>query len=754
RRATEAAERSQRRREQLLEHLDGASRSLRAFAEIHGNDDPAELYRRSVAHLDACDRALEQARSTAQQARARREELERDLSERISLLRQWKLTTARAAKAEEALRAVSAAADVAMTVTSGQTAQALRARCDDLNATIAGLEAEIEELEQALSQVEDQVIADALVIGTTLTRSYLRDSLWARRFDTVVLDEASMAPIPALWAVASRADRAAVAVGDWKQLPPIALSNHELAERWLGRDIFEAAGAKDPATLPHRIDLLRQYRMHPQISAIVNRLVYGGRLIDDPATTQQTPDPEWFNHGWWRGDAPVQVIDTGPADAWVTSVVRGSHPSRLNFLSAAVCLDLARAMLRPERLPLPPGDPPRMLLISPYRPHARLTELLIRDDHLVGEAVAGTAHAFQGSEADVVILDLVNDEPHWKVGMFNPKRDETTRRLLTVALTRARCRLIVVGDIDYIRKQSARAFLGSQFIPALLENAERVNALDIVPAHLSARVAAARSTGVGGLVEANHERLIVTQDRFFPLLVSDLNTARQRVVIYSPFITTNRLTELHPPLTATIDRGVPVFVVTKPLQDRSARDRSTYQDLQRHLEDWGVTVVPKRNMHEKLVFIDHDILWTGSLNPLSYSNTQEVMERRRSRAVADDYAKTLRLDDLLAGHQEKESSCPICGQPIVAAEGPGDPFYWRCLTDHCHTRNIGQPPLTDGVITCRTCNAPLVFGSWGDKDVWRCTQNTRHRQQIARSHLKLPKMRALIPAQELKRLQS
>lgn len=67
-------------------------------------------------------------------------------------------------------------------------------------------------------------------MATTLTRAYLRDSIQLRRFDTVVLDEASMAPIPALWIAASLADKNAVVVGDYKQLPPIVVSEHDLAQ--------------------------------------------------------------------------------------------------------------------------------------------------------------------------------------------------------------------------------------------------------------------------------------------------------------------------------------------------------------------------------------------------------------------------------------------------------------------------------------------------------------------------------------------
>jgi hypothetical protein len=89
-------------------------------------------------------------------------------------------------------------------------------------------------------------------------------------------------------------------------------------------------------------------------------------------------------------------------------------------------------------------------------------------------------------------------------------------------------------------------------------------------------------------------------------------------------------------------------------------------------------------MHEKLVFIDDAILWSGSLNSLSFSDTQEVMERRVSPDVVKDYTRVLQLDTLLAAHEQREDVCPVCGGELVPAEARnGDPFYWRCLKPDC-----------------------------------------------------------------------
>jgi hypothetical protein len=174
--------------------------------------------------------------------------------------------------------------------------------------------------------------------------------------------------------------------------------------------------------------------------------------------------------------------------------------------------------------------------------------------------------------------------------------------------------------------------------------------------------------------------------------------------------------------------------------------------LEESLHAWGIHVVYKQRMHEKLVFIDKDILWEGSLNPLSFSNTREHMERRRNAKVFENYSKTIRLDELLGEYTSGVPTCPICGSEVVACEGRDEPFYWRCVVKNCYTRSIDQPPLRDGLIRCNKCGESVEFGEWGAKACWRCIENRHHHQPLARAHLRLPKMRAIIPKKELAKL--
>lgn len=618
------------------------------------------------------------------------------------------------------------------------------------NERIVEIDSEIRRIEDILSKIEEFIISEADIVATTLTRAYLRDTIQARRYDTIIIDEASIAPIPAIWVAASLATSNAIVVGDWEQLPPIVLSEKEMAQKWLGNDVFKVSGVID-GEIKNLIKLNEQYRMHEDIASIPNYHFYKGILISTQPQSMKNIG-EWCNLEWLENEHVV-LIDTGPLNAWVTSVPRGTGSSRLNFLSALLCIDICQMLLKKDRPQQEAGTADRIIIESPYRPHTEFLEKLIQEFDLENDVRAGTIHTFQGSEAEVVIFDLVNDDPHWRVGLFMPENDDTTKRLLNVGITRARKRLIIVGDFSYNERLSKNAFLGRTFIPYLRENYKIHNALDIVPLGLLTRAANASRLVSKGRVENDATQIIVTQDDFYPLLLDDINSATSRIVIYSPFITNNRIAEFQTTLLSAAEQGVKVFVVTKPLEERGKRDKSNYRSLESALQTWGATVIHKQGMHEKLVVIDDTIIWSGSLNPLSFSDTQEIMERRVSKLVVKEYAQIVRLEELIAEYDGGTPKCPICEAEMVANEGRDDPYYWKCVTPDCYTRSIDQPRIKNGIIVCANCGGKVEYGTWGNEPAWRCVKNKHHHQKMVRTHLRLRKMKELIPPEQLKELE-
>jgi superfamily I DNA and/or RNA helicase len=718
---------------------------------------PREVLDRARDHKQKKVKAIIQRDELREEHLQKLGTLSHNIRERVLSLCAFGLSEPPRETAGKMLEQICEAYEKAKKLVEGEDIEAIRREMREDNEAIVRMSAELETIEDELKRVEETIIREARVVATTLTRAYLRDSIQEREFDTVLLDEASMAPIPALWIAASLAKNNVVIVGDFKQLPPIVISEEDCAKKWLGRDIFEVAGITQNLNHPCLKTLNEQHRMRPEISMIANKLIYEGKLTDADGAgegdKESPPLDKWYRTDWGH-DTPVLLIDTECLNAWVTSVPRERGSSRLNFLSAALCIELVGQILRTDRPVHREGDEPRILLVSPYRPHAKLSELLLQKTLKGREVVAGTVHSFQGSEADVVILDLVNDEPHWRVGMFMPESNDQTRRLLNVAVTRARKRLIVVGDFKYIGKYANKnSFIRKYFLSFLLDRYPRVEALEIVKTGLAARAATAQIDMAGGYKQSEVERLITTGQNFYRFLAGDIQKARHRIVIYSAFMTQQRLSEVGPHLTAAIERGVSVYIVTKSMSERNRQEKGIYNRIEECLKKWKIKVIHKESMHEKLVFIDDNILWEGSLNVMSASQSGEHMERRVSKEIVGHYAKTIWLEELLCEYEEKTLDCPICKSEVIASEGRDEPFYWRCINDGCYTRSVGQPPIKDGIIRCYNCGKAVEYGEWGNKPAWRCVANKKHRQPLIGAHLKLPKMRAIIPKKELKKLE-
>jgi len=744
----EANELSDRQR-QTERTLAALAESVAEFRRDHGRTHEEALtgIRPQLERFDALrDELSANERAEAESMRRLTEGLEEQLQKaRAAGLR---TETTDGADVRELLRRLEVAAAEAGQRAASLDSGLLTQEIDEHQQHIHLVEGELGSIEEELEAARRSAIQDAAVVATTLTRAYLWDEVQERRFDTVILDEASMAPIPALWAVARLAETNVVIVGDFLQLPPIKRADHPLAEKWLGRDIFDVSGMQkaweDGAPPPHFVQLNEQYRMHPEISSIPNKLIYKDTLRDHPSASEVRGLTGWYNRDWGQ-DTPVLLVDTGGSNAWVSSVAAGGRNSRLNFVSAVVSVSLANQMIRDDAPEVPVGAQPRILIATPYRAQAKLLQLLIADAGLDRAVEPGTAHAFQGSEAPVVIFDLTIDDPHWRVALCVPKYDKTNKQLLNVALTRPQDRLVVVGDFDYIERIGKRSFLGDTLVPFLTARYPKVDADEVAPADIGAGPAQAQALLAGGQVEPRHQREVMTQAEVFPRLYTDLDRASERIVIYSPFITQSRLAEVLPHLSAAVARGVRVYLITKALDDRGKRDGETYRRAEEQLERVGATVIHKPGMHEKLVFVDGEIAWAGSLNVLSFRNTQEWMARWKSRDVVEDFSRPLALERILSLYESDDARCPVCGSELVPAEGLSG-VYWRCSVKGCYSQDLDKPLPRDGMLRCASlgCDGAVEFYDSGKRPVWRCTSNRRHRQSVHPNHLRLPKMRDLV----------
>ena len=123
----------------------------------------------------------------------------------------------------------------------------------------------------------------------------------------------------------------------------------------------------------------------------------------------------------------------------------------------------------------------------------------------------------------------------------------------------------------------------------------------------------------------------------------DIRKARERVIIESPFITLRRFDTLDPLIRSSIRRGVRVVINTRHPESHDGVMRQQAFSSISTLQSIGVEVLYTSNLHRKLAMIDNEILWEGSLNILSQSDSCEMMRRTRSKDVARQMIRFTKL---------------------------------------------------------------------------------------------------------------
>ena len=221
--------------------LADALRRIEAFRTTH-RFSPDEVLAKCFAFDEQLRKSKDETELSERAAREARATLDFSLRGWVKALRVFGIAEGCDGGAENMLAVLQNGYDKARTEMSNRSLDELRQTSDNVNERLRQIAGEIDTINDQVKRVEQIVISEARVIATTLTRAYLRDTIQSRRFDTVILNEAPMAPIPALWVTASLADRNVIVVGGFKHLPPIIQSKHEVALKWLSQNVFDIAG--------------------------------------------------------------------------------------------------------------------------------------------------------------------------------------------------------------------------------------------------------------------------------------------------------------------------------------------------------------------------------------------------------------------------------------------------------------------------------------------------------------------------------
>ena len=302
-------------------------------------------------------------------------------------------------------------------------------------------------------RINSELLGEARVIACTLVGSAHR-LLEGMKFGTLFIDEAAQALEAACWIPMRRASRVILA-GDHCQLPPTVKSIAAL-RAGLGKTLMERIAENKPEV----VTLLKiQYRMNEEIMRFSSDWFYHGEVESAPQIKYRSI---------LEDDSPITWIDTSNEENQVTiegdDVVSGEKRDDMNFHEQFVGESFGRINKAEADLTLltlaeylTQVGKRRVLeesidvgIISPYRAQVQYLKRLLKKYEFFKPyrrlISVNTVDGFQGQERDVILISLVRSNDEGQIGFLKDLRR------MNVAMTRARMKLIILGDKNTMTK--------------------------------------------------------------------------------------------------------------------------------------------------------------------------------------------------------------------------------------------------------------------------------------------------------------
>ena len=302
-------------------------------------------------------------------------------------------------------------------------------------------------------RINCELLGEARVIACTLVGSAHR-LLEGMKFGTLFIDEAAQALEAACWIPMRRASRVILA-GDHCQLPPTVKSIAAL-RAGLGKTLMERIAENKPEV----VTLLKiQYRMNEEIMRFSSDWFYHGEVESAPQIKYRSI---------LEDDSPITWIDTSNEENQVTiegdDVVLGEKRDDMNFHEQFVGESFGRINKAEADLTLltlaeylTQVGKRRVLeesidvgIISPYRAQVQYLKRLLKKYEFFKPyrrlISVNTVDGFQGQERDVILISLVRSNDEGQIGFLKDLRR------MNVAMTRARMKLIILGDKSTMTK--------------------------------------------------------------------------------------------------------------------------------------------------------------------------------------------------------------------------------------------------------------------------------------------------------------
>ena len=284
-------------------------------------------------------------------------------------------------------------------------------------------------------KIDMELFDEARVVACTLVGASHR-LLETHHFTTLFIDEAAQALEAASWIAIRKAERVILA-GDHQQLPP-TIKCPEAMHEGLDRTLMQKIAARKPETVSL---LTLQYRMNEAIMGFSSAWFYDNQL---------KAAPEVKHRGILEWDTPLVWTDTTGCEFAEDTQAEGQ--SRLNRKEAELLL--LQLQIYIERI-----GKERVLeenidfgIISPYKAQVYYLRRLLKKTSFFKPLrrllTVHTVDGFQGQERDVILISLVRANEAGKIGFLSDLRR------MNVAITRARMKLIILGDASTLSRHA------------------------------------------------------------------------------------------------------------------------------------------------------------------------------------------------------------------------------------------------------------------------------------------------------------
>lgn len=243
-------------------------------------------------------------------------------------------------------------------------------------------------------------------------------------FDTIIFDEAGQMNLP-LAIAAMLSGKKYIFVGDHQQMPPIVLAQHN--NKQVCESVFERLFGFQAGTM-----LSTTYRMNEEINAFPSQQFYQNKLVAHSSNAQQKLVYDKKPSRFW------EILN--PENASIFVDLKHQHCQMRSIDEAQLAVELIAELVESGI------DAAEIALIAPYRAQGRLirSKLLQKmGETILDDIVVDTVERIQGQERDVILISLTCSDTEYAAQnaefYFKPNR-------LNVALTRAKCKRIVLGS--------------------------------------------------------------------------------------------------------------------------------------------------------------------------------------------------------------------------------------------------------------------------------------------------------------------